>query len=78
MTLLRSRIEKLEASARDVVRVQRLFWRGAVPDRIDIDGTTFDRLPGEPDVELINRISRERPDVEVTIFCWLSPEADRE
>jgi hypothetical protein len=70
---LRSRIEKLEASVRDATRVQKWYWRGAVPDRIDIDGTTFDRLPGETDDVLVDRISQECPQVEITIFRWLDP-----
>jgi hypothetical protein len=71
---LRSRIEKLEASAREVVRVQHWFWQGSIPDRIDIDGTTFDRLPGETDDALVDRISQECPQFEITVFRWLSPD----
>ena len=73
---LRSRIEKLEASAREVVRARLWYWQGAVPDRIDIDGTTFDRLPGESDDVLVDRISRKCPQVEITIFRWIDPGAD--
>lgn len=72
---LRSRIERLEASAQDVTRVQRWYWQGSVPNGIDVGGRVIDRLPGEPDDALIDRVSQMYPQVEFTIFKWLDPEA---
>ena len=72
---LQSRLEKLEA-AQHAVRVRHWFWQGSIPDRLEVGGTTFDRLPGEPDVELIDRISRECPQAEIRIFCWVDSEAE--
>jgi hypothetical protein len=70
---LQSRLEKLEA-AQHAVRVRHWFWQGSIPDQIEVDGTTFDRLPGELDVALVDRISQECPQVEITIFRWLDSE----
>ena len=67
---LRSRIERLEASAQDVTRVQVWFW-GFVPNRIEVAGTVFDRLPAESDTELIDRVSHEWPEIEITVFRWM-------
>ena len=74
---LRNRIERLEA-AQHAVRVRHWFWQGSIPDRLEVGGRVIDRLPGEPDDVFVDRISRECPQVEITIFRWLSPEADRE
>jgi len=72
---LQSRLEKLEA-AQHAVRVRHWFWQGSIPDRLEVGGTTFDRLLGESDVALVDRISRECPQVAITIFRWLDSEAD--
>lgn len=72
MSLL-SRLDKLEA-AQHAVRVRHWFWQGSIPDRLEVGGTTFDRLPGEPDDVLIHRISRACPLFEITVFQWLSPD----
>jgi|LakMenEpi03Aug12_release.lakeMendotaPanAssembly.Ray.scaffolds.fasta_scaffold238047_3 hypothetical protein len=71
MSLL-SRLEKLE-SVHTTICVRHWFWLGSIPDRLDVSGTTFDRLPGEPDDVLVDRISREFPQAEITIFRWLDP-----
>jgi len=73
---LQSRLEKLEA-AQHAVRVRHWFW-DSVPDRIEVDGTTFDRLPGESDDEMVARCSRKCPQVEIVVFKWLASETDRE
>jgi hypothetical protein len=75
MSLL-SRLEKLE-SVQTTIRDRQWFW-DSVPDRIEVDGTTFDRLPGESDDGMVARCSRECPQVEIVVFKWLSPEPDRE
>jgi len=74
---LRSRIEKLEASAQDVTRVQKWYWN-SMPDRLELSGEVLDRLPGETDEAMIDRVSRLHPQVEFTIFRWVSQEAGRE
>jgi len=72
---LQSRLEKLEA-AQHAIRVRHWFWQGSIPDRLEVGGTTFDRRAGETDDALVDRISRECPDVEITIFRWLDSEAE--
>lgn len=69
---LRSRIEKLE-SAQTTIRVRHWLW-DSVPDRIEVDGTTFDRLPGESDDGMLARISRLYPQVEFKVFSWCTPQ----
>ena len=73
---LQTRLEKLE-NAQTTIRVRHWFW-DSVPDRIEIDGTTFDRLPGEPDDGMVERCSRECLHVEIVVFNWLASETDLE
>ena len=74
MSLL-SRLEKLE-SVQNTIRDRQWFWQGAVPDQLEVGGRTIDRLPGEPDDALLDRVSQMHPQVEFTIFRWLDPGAD--
>ena len=72
---LQSRLEKLEA-AQHAVRVRHWFWQGSIPDQLEVGGRVIDRLPGEPDDALLDRVSQMHPQVEFTIFRWLDPGAD--
>jgi hypothetical protein len=73
---LQSRLEKLE-TVQNTIRVRHWFW-DSVPDRIEVDGTTFDRLPGESDDGMVARCSRECPQVEIVVFKSLASVTDRE
>ena len=61
-----SRLEKLE-SVQTAICVRHWFW-DSVPDRIEVDGTAFDRKPGESDNAMVARISQECPQVEIVGF----------
>lgn len=72
---LQSRLEKLE-SVQTTIRDRQWFWQGAVPDQLEVGARVIDRLPGEPDNALLDRVSQMDPQVEFTIFRWLDPESD--
>jgi predicted DNA-binding ribbon-helix-helix protein len=73
---LQSRLQKLE-SVRTTIRVRHWFW-DSMPDRIEVDGTTFDRLPGESDDGMRAWISRRSPQAEIVAFRWLASETNCE
>jgi hypothetical protein len=64
-----SRLAKLEGS-QPAVRTRKWFW-DSMPDRLDVDDKTFDRMPGETDEALAGRVTQLLPQVEITIFGWL-------
>ncbi len=64
-----SRLAKLEGS-QPALRTRNWFW-DSLPDRLEIDGKAFDRVPGETDDALADRVSQLHPQVEITIFGWL-------
>ena len=65
-----SRLAKLEGS-QPAVRTRNWFW-DSLPDRLEIDGKAFDRLPGETDDALAQRVMQLHPQVEFRIFGWLA------
>ena len=69
MSLL-TRLEKLE-SVQTTIRDRQWFWHGAVPAQLEVGGEVINRLPGEPDDALLNRVSQMHPQVELRIFGWL-------
>ncbi len=64
-----SRLAKLEGS-QPAIRTRKWFW-DSMPDRVEIDGAAVDRLPGETDNALADRVMQLHPQVELRIFGWL-------
>lgn len=68
MNLL-ARLAKLEGS-QPAVRTRKWFW-DSLPDRLEVGGKAFDRVPGETDDALLDRVTQQLPQAEIAIFGWL-------